>query len=188
MGMEITYLAGDRELSFILSPTIVETTKILARNGFEKEVERIFGVSDFGRESPTNTADLLEAIETIISALESEPDLLPYTYSFKIEMPPGSGKYSVGSGMASGIRIRGALHSIEGGLDRCELTRDWWDENGVYHGDKPQDIRNLNVLQTDEHGEIKIIKRKSRTCFMRNLRQLRKFLSKVKVETVRKIL
>ena len=41
------------------------------------------------------------------------------------------------------------------------MTRDWWDENGVYHGDKPQDIRNLKSLKTDSDGEIAILKRGS---------------------------
>jgi len=177
MGLDMTYIAGEERLSFKLSATSADTMKVLAKKGFKKEVEAIFGVSDFDRETPTGRRELLESIDRLIEAIERDSGLLPYTYSFKIETPPGSGVYSVGSGLASGIRIGGELYSIEGGLGRCELTRDWWDENGVYHGDKPQDIRNLKSLKTDSDGEIAILKRRRRTCFVKNLKELKMFLA-----------
>jgi len=186
--MDMIYIAGKDELSFQLSPASVDTMEFLAKKGFQKEVEVIFGVSDFDRKTSARKKELLKAIDILIEAVQKNPGLLPYTYSFKIETPVGSGMYSVGSGLASGIRIKGELYSIEGGLDRCELTRDWWDENGVYHGDKPKDIRNLKSIKTNSDGEIIILKRRRRTCFMKNLQQLRKFLAKTGVDIVKKLL
>ncbi|KPJ65102.1 MAG: hypothetical protein AMJ43_11395 [Coxiella sp. DG_40] len=187
MGLDITYVAGEKEFSFGLSPTDVEVMQTLAQKGLKQEVEVIIGVLDFDVMTSINGKLLLESVSLLLEIIKKS-QILPYTYSFKIERPPGSGNYSTGSGLASGIRIHGELYSIQGGLDRCELIRDWWDEGGVYHGDKPKDIRSLKKITTDSHGEIIIRKTKKPTCLIQNLKRLKTFLSKNDVNIIQKIL
>jgi len=188
MGLDMTYIAGEERLSFKLSATSADTMKVLAKKGFKKEVEAIFGVSDFDSETPTGRRELLESIDHLVEAIERDSGLLPYTYSFKIERPPGSGIFSVGSGRAAGIYIGGELYTIEGGLDRCHLIKKYKDQDGRAKDGEVTDVRDWNCLKTDSHGEIAILKRRRRTCFVKNLKELKMFLAKAETEAVQKVL
>jgi len=188
MGQDMTYTAKSKELSFRLSPTDIDLWNVLAKEGLKDEMEAVFGVSEYDSKTPIEKEFLLKSIDKILGSIENNPQMLPCVYYIKIETPPGSGMYSTGTGMASGIRINNELYSIEGGLNRCELTRMFQDESGKWHDDKPKDIREFKKIITDNHGEIVIRKRKKPTNLVRNLKKLRSFLQKIDVEEVQKIL
>jgi len=165
--------------------------KVLSKKNFEKEIETIFGVLDFGETSPAKRSELLESASQLLEAIEANREILPYTYSTKVEIPRGSGKYSVGNWITSGFRINGETYSIEVGLDKCELTKRWQDEAGVIHEGEPEDVRHLKMIKIDNNnffGDIKIFKRRKPTRLIRNLEQLKEFLSKTDLEVIQKVL
>jgi len=191
MGLDITYIAGEEELCFGLPSTDIEVLEILAKKSFKKEVESVIGVSDFGEQCSIKKTELFKSIECILEKLRTDPKILPYTYSVKVEIPRGSGKYSTGSGMISGFRIKGEIYSIESGLDRCVLIKMRKDKSGKWEDCEPKDVRSLKLIKTDDDnffGDIKISKRRKPTELIRNLEQLKDFISKSDSNVIHKIL
>jgi len=188
MGLDITYITGKRELSLTMTPVDVDVMGVLAKKEFEQDVEAIFGVSDFEKETPISRNSLLDSIDRLLEAIESRPQILPYTYFLERQVTTSAGVVPSVSASTSGIRINEELYSFEGGLDRCELIRHWQDDSGNWHADEPKDVRGLKSIMDDELGKILIRKRRKPTCLVRNLKQLKSFLLETDAKIIQKVL
>jgi len=188
MGLDITYVAGEKEFSFCLPPTDVEVMQALAQKGFKQEVEVIIGVSDFDKESPVEKTLLLKAIVRLLDTIKVNPKILPYIFQLEKQVSSNIGMLRSVSGMISGIRIKGELFALEAGVNKCELVRMLQDETGNWYDDIPRDVRNLKIIETENMGEIVIRKRRKPTFLIRNLKELKTFLSKNNVDIIRKLL
>jgi hypothetical protein len=191
MGLDITYIAGENKLSFRLPPSEIDILSFLRNTGFTDEVDAIFGVDDFGKTTQIDRITLLKSATHLVESIKTNPKILPYIYSSKEEISRGSGMYSSGTGIISGFRIGGILHCLEVGLEKCELRKRRQNESGKWEEYEPQDVRNLKVIKIDDDnffGDITIYRKRKPTKLLRNLEQLRSFLSKSKVEIIEKIL
>lgn len=187
MGLNITYKAGKDSLTFRLSQVDIDISRVLAEKGFEKEVDALIDVYDFGVETPVETRKLTQSVNVLVEAIMNNPELLPYTYHYSEKVLPGSGIYSKGSGVTSGVLIQGEPYCIEAGLDICQLTR-MYKEDGVWKKDKPKDVKNLKEIVTENIGVIEIKREKKRTQLIRNLKKLRNFVKNSEVDVIQKIL
>jgi len=119
---------------------------------------------------------------------DTETDKLPYVYEHKIV----DGPYAEmgGSGMIGGIQIGGDgfYYCIEGGLGKCLLKKQGRRPDGWGFDAEIRDIRDVETIQTDNMGTIKIYKKKKRTRVKDVLLQLKEFLSTNSDETVTKVL
>ena len=179
MGLDMTYITNIGSFTYNLTSDIGVFSK-MAEKGYNDEVEAIIGVLDFGEETVIKRSDLLESVEVILNLIENQTEMLPYFYSFKMEVPKGSGKYTSGSGMATGVKIDGKIFNIEGGLDKCELVYKWQSDDGEWHQETPIDVRERKVIETDDDcffGDIKISKKKSPSDMLSNIIKLKQFLA-----------
>ena len=191
MGLDIKYTAGEESICFRLSPNDIDVAAVLAKKGFQKEVEDVLGVLDFGEQTSVSQKALSTSVSKLLEAIRKDPKILPYTYGAKEEIPHGSGNYSTGTGIISGFKIDGETYSLELGLDTCLLRRKWQDKQGAIHLDAPKDARNLKVIKVDENsfsGDIYIYKRRKPTKLVRHLQQLQAFLSKTRAKYIQKTL
>jgi len=191
MGLDITYKAGESELSFRLPPSDIDILEFLRKRGYEQEVEIIFGVSEFGELTEVKRGKLLGAVNNLVGSVRKNNNALPYIYSAKEEIPRGSGMYSEGGGIISGFKIDGVTHCLEAGLEKCELRKKWQDENGKIYIGEAEDIRHLKMLKIDENnfsGDIEIKRKRKPTKLIQNLEKLKLFLSKTSERTIYKIL
>jgi hypothetical protein len=199
MGLDITFKAGEDTLSFRLSKNDVEVCAFLSKKGFEREIDIIFDVSDFGDIVSVNHGDLLKSINKLLVKINDDPGLLPYTYVVKQEFPHGSGSYYSGTGSISGFVVNGERFSIEGGLDHCALYKLNQNKSGDYtcDFDNPIDIRDKKMIKIDDEcrdvgglvfGDIIIEKKKRPTKLVKNLKQLQSFLSRLDTKVIQKVL
>jgi hypothetical protein len=134
MGLNLKYTAGKREFSIRLAANEVRILQALAERGLETAANEVIDVGDFGKAKAIERRLLLDAVTTILTALEREKELLPYTYMASFEYPQSSGEYGAWStGAISGLRIEGKVYWFECGLDRCELVEMYKDDNGRVH-------------------------------------------------------
>lgn len=192
MGLELVFRAGGDEIGIKLQPSDVDLLSFLREKGLEKEVEAIFDTKDFGKSSPIDRNEALISLKTLIGKINSEPDLIPYTYGAKEEIPRGSGMISSGlGGGISGILIDGELFYLAMGFNECVLYKLKKGDDGKWHEVEPKDVRGLKVIKTDAAyfgGDIFIYREKVPTTLMRNMKQLLAFLEKASVQKVIKVL
>lgn len=191
MGLDMTYIAGEDKLSFRLPPSEIDVLSFLRNKGFKKDVEVIFGTNEFGESKRIERKILLKSVTHLFQSTKDNPDILPYTYFLKQEVPLGSGMYTGGSGGISGFRINGIPHFIEAGLNKCKLSKLRQNNSGKGEEYDPQDVRHLKLIKLDKDnflGDIIIRKTRKPTKLLRNLEQLKSFLSKTNVKTVIKYL
>ena len=187
----MTYIADEKELSFRLPPSDIDVIDFLLNAEFKKEVKAIFGISDFGKTTQISRIILLKSVTHLIESIKSNPKALPYVYGLKQEIPRGSGMYSTGSGGSTGYLSDGTPYYIEGGLNKCELSKRRKNKSGKYERYDTQDVRHLKVIKVnpnDIFGDIIIYKKRKPTKLLSNLKQLESFLSKARVKTIKKIL
>ncbi len=189
MGMDMTYVVGRKqEFSFCLSPAEIEILEALSQKSLKKEVEAIFGVSDFEGTSRIDKIMLLRSVERLLEAIKNKPEILPYTYRLEHKVSSNIGMLRAVCEMVSGVRINKELYSVRSGLDMCDLIKECQDKSGNWHDGERKDIRHLKCIKTDNMGEILIRKRKKPTKLVVNLEQLKSFLTKTGVAVVQKVL
>jgi len=192
MGLDMTYIAGEDRLSFRQSQTDVEVTEVLARRKeYEEDIRIIFDVSDFGELTPVKRTVLLNAVNHLLAEIKSAPQVLPYIYGTKVEIPSGSGQYSTGGGVICGLKIDNNIYDLECGLEKCELARKCRDEAGIVHECESEDVRHLKTIKTDDNsffGNVTIVKKRAATKLKRSLEELRLFLCRTNVHVIQKIL
>jgi hypothetical protein len=195
MGLDITCKAGKGKLSFRLSNNDIEVCDFLRRKGFDKEIDIIFNVSNFGESTPVDQELLVKSVNHLLTSIKGDSGILLYTYSIKYEIPRNSGQYSSGTGSVSGFEIDGELYSIEAGLDKCELSKLKQDSDGMWRNYEPKDVRNEKTIITSGNftgdftiGNIIIEKKKKPTGLIKHLEKLKSFLSKVDVKVIQKTL
>jgi hypothetical protein len=185
MSLEMIYTTGDRKFSFNLAPSEVDFLDTFCKGDQQKYLDIIFGVPELGKNVSIERSKVLKAVSILLAGLKDAKEFSSHIYSFKIEMPPGSGYYSTGSGLFSGIHIDGQLYSIEGGLDTCKLTRQWQDESRVWH-DEEKDVRDQKIIKTDDFGDIIIRKKKKPSELIHKLKDLESFLTNLNVDIIQK--
>lgn len=191
MGIDITYRAGESELSFRLPQGDIEVLEYLRKKYFPKEIEVIFGVDDFGEIKEINRHEILKAIEITLNSMKQNKNILPYNYITKSEISRGSGIYSGGGGIISGFKIKGEIYSLEAGLDKCILTKRKQVGDKKWCDCEPKDVRNIKIIKTDKDcffGDIQIKKKRKPTKLIKNLEQLKTFLSNIDEKMIQKIL
>lgn len=192
MGLEITYSSDDnKQYKWQLSVNEVEAMDILASKGLRDKADAILGVIDFGEKTCIAKSQLFEAVVFLINELENNPDLTPYFFDVKAEIPRGSGNYSTGGIAICGLKINGEEYEIEHGLDKCVLIKKWQDTDMKIHHGEPVDIRHLSIIETDQDsfiGDIKIAKRKMSNVLVKNLKKLKTFLEECTSDNIIKIL
>jgi len=191
MGLDMTYIAGEATLSYRLSASDAELINYLKEHGFPEEIEKIFGISEFGEKTGIETAVLRDALDRFLSSIRTKRNCLPYAYVLREEIPRGSGLYSTGGGVISGFKIKGVLHSIEGGLNKCVLTTMKRNESGKWHGCAPKDVRDRRIIKVDGDNlgsDIEIKKRRKPRGLINNLERLLSFLSETNQTRIQKIL
>jgi hypothetical protein len=191
MGLDMTYIAGEKKLSFRLPLSDIDILDFLRKAGFSKEVKVIFGTSDFGKETKLSRTTLLKSVMHLLESIKSNPKTLPYVYGLKQEIPRGSGMYSTGSGGMTGYLSDGTPYYIEAGLNKCELSKRRQNKSGKWEEYDRQDVRHLKVIKVNEgdiFGNIMIYKKRKPTKLLQNLEQLKSFLSKTNVKTIEKVL
>lgn len=196
MGLDITYKAGKRELLLRLSTDDIEVCDFLRKKGFEKEINDIIGVAEFGKGCSIESSTLLESVAGLAKVVTSDTGLMPCVYGLKQEFPRSSGKYSNGSGSISGVKINGEVCAIECGLDYCNLFKLKRDKTGKLHYDfdSPIDIRNEKVLPVDrdkkcklEFGNILVYRHAKTHSLVEYLGTLKAFLDRIRANVVDKI-
>lgn len=149
------------------------------------------GVEDFEVDSLIDKADLLNGVDYWISHFTKQSDFLLNIYYVRIGIPRNSTMQMMGAGIATNILIDGERYRIEGGVEKCTLTKSWRNEQGESKEGDPIDIRNKTTIKTDEngsHGDITIIKTKTPYGFVDDLKSLKNFLESQPFNNVRKLL
>lgn len=100
-------------------------------------------------------AALLESARLLRASVAENRHLLGFRYSYSI--PKRDRK---GSGGCSGFKINGSFHSIRGGNGECYLERIEIEDDDRGRVAERIDLRERNVVQTDDWGEIRISRRK----------------------------
>lgn len=175
MSIDITFIIGKQEFCLPLPPEALDVLDTMGHAGYEEPVDAVIGDAKH-----ISRDQLINAIDFLLGLFEKEADVLPFIYYVKSEWIRGSGNYHIGAGTATGIQIRGDSYKIEGGVERCELTRQWWNNSKELHNDKPIDVRDKKVIATDPdgpHGDLEIIKTKRPLLFVDELMKLREILA-----------
>jgi len=195
MGLDMTYVAGDAKLTFRLTENDVAVAKILSEKEFDKQISAIFDVSDFGVETSIQKSSLYESVAHILKCIQNNEKFLPYKYQLEDTIFTKKGSHTSTSNSISGISIDGQLYLLEGGLDRCELSKLRKDENGLWQPYDTKDVRNVKVIKTDGKfvgeysiSDIRIKKKRASIKIVKHLKQLQTFLDKTNTEIVQKIL
>lgn len=182
MSLNMYFFIGSNKYSLDLPYEVMDVTKILVESGYEEPIEIIFGNS-----KEVDREKLIEAIQFLIDSFENELDILPDIFYIKYERPRGSDNFVIGAGYSTGVIIDGSRYKVEGGVDKCQLTKSWQDEVGVWHEDEPIDIRDKNIVKTDldgDRGDLEIIRTKKPFNYIDRLIELRELLINAKEITV----
>jgi len=175
MSIDVTFIIGKQEFCLPLPPEALDVLDTIGHAGYEEPVDAVIGdVKHISRDR------LINAIDCLLKLLEEESDVLPLIYYVKSEWIRGSGNYNIGAGIATGIKIQGDSYQVEGGVNRCQLTRQWCDDSGKLHNDESIDIRDRKIIVTDpdgSDGDLEIIKTKRPLLFVDELMKLREILA-----------
>lgn len=191
MSLEMTYSAGKQKHEWRFVNHEAEALEILASKGLKNEIDTIIGVDDFGEECHINRDKLYDAVTFIIKGIEKKTIPLPSLFDVKVEIPRGSGSYSVGGTAISGLKIKQEEYVIMHGLEKCVLIKKWQDADMKIHHGEPIDIRHLSTIKTDEDsfiGDAKITKRKMSNILVKNLNRLKTFLEGCTGDDIIKVL
>jgi hypothetical protein len=129
---------------------------------------------------------MLAAVDALVDALKSDPQLRPQRYVFDFDIIPGVAV--TGHTEVSQVRLPGddKRYALFGGINQC-LLRDYEvGPNGlpVYKG--AVDLRGQTVLETEDHGPIHIRSEQKRSPIASDLKRLRQFLAGQSAATVTK--
>lgn len=187
MTLSMYFVVGDVKYPLELPYEVIDVTKAFVEAGYEELMETFIGDTKI-----VSKMKLINAIDFMIDSFESESDFLPYIYYIKYARPRGSDYYLIGAGFSTDIMIDGSRYMVEGGVNKCELTRSWQDEKGSWHKDNPIDVRDKDLIKTDSDGgrsDLIIIKTKKPLYFVDYLIELRELLVNAEsVNEVKKIL
>jgi hypothetical protein len=187
MGLDLSFAVQSEQLHIRLAQVDWDILSILGQS-CPNEVEAVAGVDDFGVARTEDRFSLLQAVQMLVERLEQESDKLPFVYEFAII----DGPYAEisGSGEMSGFQIGGDgfSYSIEGGLGKCVLKKQGRRPDGWGFDVEVRDVRDLELIKTDDMGTIKIRKKKKATRLKNALAQLKEFLSRHSDETITKTL
>ncbi len=156
------------------------------------ECDTVFGVEepdDMSFQAPRGTAartEMLAALDALLDALKSDPQLRPQRYVFDFDIIPGVGV--TGHTEVHGVRLPGddKLYRLFGGINQC-LLRDYVvGPNGlsIYQG--AVDLRGQAVLETESYGPLRIRSERKRSPVAGELKRLRQFLAGQSGATVTK--
>jgi hypothetical protein len=179
MSLEMVYTIGEAQVSIPLRDQ--ELLEQLAKL-HPRECETVFGVEqpdDMSFQAPRGTAartEMLAALDALLDALNSDPQLRPQRYVFDFDIIPGVAV--TGHTEVSQVRLPGddKRYTLYGGINQC-LLRDWEvGPNGlpVYKG--AVDLRGQTVLETEDHGPVHIRSERKRSPIAGDLKRLRQFL------------
>jgi hypothetical protein len=79
--------------------------------------------------------------------------------------------------------IKGQRYTVESGVDKCQMIREWQNEDGQWQQDNPIDIRGEHIIKTDPEGsrsDLEIIKTKLPQHLLDDLTNLKNFIEKAK--------
>ncbi|MEN6405254.1 MAG: hypothetical protein ABFC77_02160 [Thermoguttaceae bacterium] len=162
---------------------------ILAKK-YPQETDAVFGLDEpDGVNDPQGViprADLLAAVETLLTAFKQKSELTPRQYVFDFEIIPGVP--IEGDKEVRGVKLpgKGGRYCLFGGVGQCEL-REWEAGPGSLLAYKePLDLRDQTVLETESHGQIKIRSMKKRSPIVGDLNRLSQFLESQSGESVTK--
>ncbi len=179
MGLDIIYSSGNREHRFRVTSTEFEALTKFAKQNCKKAFGVVFGQPDFDHSIRAHTIALRTAMRSITDTIREHSESLGYVYTAHCEFPNGTGFFTGGSGIMSGVKVNGEEFSLETGRDICTLTKYWYDENGKSHRGEPQDVRHLTLIKTDSDslaGDVTIKKRKAGGAVLKKLAELERFL------------
>ncbi len=188
MGLDIVLSTNSGECEFKqqLTPNIIDVLKYLSENGYENEVNLLFGVDDFGKKLFRNQNDMISSVVKLLTEIESN-NILPITYKIYIQEPSGSGNYEEGGWMVSGLKIDGYEYSLMVELGKCEMRRKWVDNDGKIKVDKPIDVSMQDVIKTDADcpiGDVLIKKSRKPTDLKKILINIKDYLESVNSENI----
>jgi hypothetical protein len=182
MGQDLTYQAGNDKYEYRISRADWELTQSL-REYLPDEVDALFTVAELGDEVSVSTSVLRTAVEKVLVFLAENKKVLPYTYQFKLEIPPdprmGTG---FGTGGMSGIRMTGDeehYYYIKAGLNICRLEKLGIGPDGRGIVVEKRDIRDEKELSTSNLGRIQIRRTRAKADLVKELPEIQRFLQQV---------
>jgi hypothetical protein len=185
MSINIVYSTDDAEFGF----SLLADDEIIQRcaSRYPADIDTLFWVDYEDEASGSRTVDrdrLLASIDTIISALKRESDLIPDVYMVDYEIVPGVP--IEGSEGVSALWIEGQLYRIDGGEDRCVLQKLGIDDRNRSYIIEESDIRHLKEIHCDKKEPLRIRHGKRKTYLPANLRKLRRFVEGLDAQTFTK--
>jgi hypothetical protein len=161
VGFSLVIKVGRHKREYNLSPSEVDFLGVLSKIGCKTEIDTIFSLDDIAKKKNLRKRIFVKSAQMLLEFIQKQRNVLPCIYSLKIETPPGSGLFAVGSGIASGIIINGEEFMIEGGLGECQLFKIKKNKKGDIQRHSIKDITKEKSIETDNRGKILIIKKKN---------------------------
>jgi hypothetical protein len=187
MGLDLTYIAKKEQLSFRLSKVDVDITSLLSKS-CPKEIDVLFGVSEFGEETSAGRLHLFRATEAVLQRMEKDALKLSCVYKYRFSDGPFAGLENCGMMGTVKLNQDGFNYIVDSGVGFCNLTKEGVGKNGMGYIIETIDIRSVSKLNTDNMGEMEVYREKKKTSLERQLKSLKQFLEKQPDETIIKIL
>ena len=128
---------------------------------------------------------VLTAAETFYSLILNDLELLEYGYKTKFIMP-GCERFgpATGGGGIGGIRIAEQLYGLSSGAGYCYLELMEIQPNGIKKCVKKIDCRNRKIIETNNFGNITILRKKKNLTWPQILPPLISFLKQLKDDQI----
>jgi hypothetical protein len=179
-NMNITYRATAGEYTLRFSGADDAVLKAPAVTGLYSgrplNARALFAIFP-GEDSHVKRTQLLKDAEDLLSRIEGDLDLLQQNYSFRTERP-----------LSGGMQIGGKACSLETGMGNCTLIQYGEDERGKLHAVERIDMRARQTIDTDNLGQITIVRKKRALTIHVQLREFIDFLKKYPDETITTVL
>lgn len=182
MGLELVFSAQDRSYSFPLTSVDSDILTVLA-NRYPKEAETLLAVEGFGEAKVVAKSQVRQSVDRLIQAIEKDTDALPFSYGLRLFGDIEDESYG---GTVGGIRFPNdpAFYHIKAGVGKLDLVKYIVDENGKGRAVETIDIREEDSFQSENMGEIKILRKRKPTKLVQNLRELRTFLDETPSDNI----
>jgi hypothetical protein len=141
----------------------------------------------FARTGPVEVEreTLISHVKELLGRIRADWSVLPYHYTFECRISGRDDLLTRGGGGASGFRIDGEIHSIQGGACQCYLEHLRVGPDGKGHVVARIDVRDRATVETDDWGPIRIFRRKLKTTIPEQLEGLLSFLRGAQDGTIR---
>jgi hypothetical protein len=195
MGLDLVYRTPERKLVTRFSLVDAQTIEQL-REHVPKAIALAFDVSEFGVEEPVSLPALREAVEQVDELVSIHPELLPYSYQFRVEYIEAEGRRIDVSGMGFNSRGLGGIrlpdddvnyYALSVGVNECRLDKLVPQEDGTGLRTGQIDLRGRTQLQTANCGVIIFRKRRAKSSLRRILKEIRGFLSDIHAIAIAKM-